>query len=375
MPAHHPMNASLRRHQFGLSLAEILVAVAIGMIGILIITQAYLVSDRFNRATLGEGGAQTNGLIALFSMEREARLAGYGIASSGALGCNQIYWYYDPNYSANITPGSPLPTLTLAPIVITSDTVAPTDVEPQTVGIMYSSEAERIMPTTISSFNAKSSEVTVDGTAGFTSGDLVLMVGASGCTLGKITQVQPGPQKLQLNPGASGPFNPPAWGSFPTTYATNDQILNLGNPIIRTFSINNNKLRVTDALLQAAGGPSTQDLVDGIVDLRAQYGHDSDGDGKVDTWNATTPTTSTGWTRVLAVRMAVLSRIGTYEKPTVGGGNCDATTAAPTWAGSSIAGGAFAKLDFATPTSQDRCYKYRTFETTIPLRNMIWRAS
>lgn len=360
--------------QRGLSLAEIMVAVAIGMIGILIITQAYLTSDKFNRATLGEGGAQTNGLIALFTVERDARLSGYGIASSGALGCGQIYWYYDPDYGPPINPSSPLPTLTLAPVLITSDTTAPVDVEPQKITFMFSTDAERMMPTQITSFKAPSSEVTVDGTAGFADGDIVLLVGASGCTLGKITQVQAGPQKLQLNPGVSAPYNPPAWGSFPTTYASGDSILNLGNPVVREYSIVNNKLRVVDALLQAAGA-SAQDLVDGIVDMRAQYGHDSDGNGAVDTWNSVTPTTSANWEKVLAIRIAILTRIGNYEKPTVAGGDCDATTATPTWTGSGITGGAFAKLDFATTSSQDRCYRYRVFETTVPLRNMIWRAS
>ncbi|MDP1909632.1 MAG: hypothetical protein Q8K85_15145, partial [Hyphomicrobium sp.] len=47
----------------------------------------------------------------------------------------------------------------------------------------------RMMPTSVTNFNAKSSVVDVDGTDGFAVGDLVLMVGSSGCTLGKITQV------------------------------------------------------------------------------------------------------------------------------------------------------------------------------------------
>lgn len=366
------MKPALPTRQAGLSLVEVMVAIAIGMIGILIITQVYLTGESFNRSTLGEGGAQTNGLIGLYTVERDVRLAGYGIASSGALGCDEIQWYYDPNYSGNL--GGSLPNITLAPVVIVRDTTAPNDVEPVQITLMYATDADRMMPATITNFVASSSEVTVDGTAGFTENDLILLVGASGCTLGRITQVQPGPQKLQLNPGVSAPHNPPAWGSFTTTYGNGDAILNLGNPIVRTYSIENSKLRVRDGLLQS-GADTPQDLVDGIVDMRAQYGHDTNADGAVDTWNSDTPTTSAGWTAVLAMRIAVLARIGNYEKPSVSGGNCDATVAVPTWAGSGGAGGAFAKLDFATVTSPDRCYRYRVFETTVPLRNMIWRAA
>jgi type IV pilus assembly protein PilW len=362
----------MRIRQSGLSLVELMVAMVIGLVGILAMTQAYLTSDRFNRATTGEGSAQTGGLIALYQMERDVRMAGYGIASSSALGCGTIDWYYDPNYSASIQPGSPLPILTLAPVTITTN-----GTNPDIVTIMYSTSAERLMPTSITSFVAKSSEVTVDGVYGFNTGDLILLVNSTSptrCTLGKITQVQSGPQKLQLNPGVSAPYNPPAWGSFPGTYASGDLMLNLGNPVVRSYSINSNKLRVTDALLQAAGA-APLDIVDSIVDLRAQYGKDNGAgggtanDGRVDEYNNTMPTTAAEWQQVLSIRMGVLARIGVYEKPTTGT-NCDATTTARTWSG-----GTFTKLDFATVTSEDRCYRYRVFETVVPLRNMIWRAA
>lgn len=357
----------MRIRQLGLSLVEVMVAVVIGLIGILIITQAYITSDNFNRSTLGEGGAQMNGLVALYSMERDVRMAGWGINNSGALGCGNIFWYYDPSYSSNIGGGT-LPNITLAPVVITVDTVTPAN--PDRITIMYSSEGERILPTSIASFNAASSEVSVDGTDGFSVGDLVLLVNAGGCTLGKITQVQTVAQKLQLNPGASGPYNPPAWGSFPTGYASGDSILNLGNPVLRTFLIGSGKLRVSETLL-SAGASTPTDLVDSIVDLRALYGKDTDANNIVDTYNNVTPTTSAQWLQVLSVKIGILARIGNYEKPGgLAGSNCDATMVAPTWAG-----GGFPAVDIATVTSQDRCYRYRVFETTVPLRNMIWRSS
>lgn len=362
----------LRNRQYGLSLVELMVAVLIGLVGILAMTQAYIMSDQFNRSTTGEGSAQTGGLVALYTMERDFRMAGYGIANSTALGCGAIDWYYDPNYSATITTGSPLPTLTLAPVVITSS-----GTNPHSITVMFSTSAERLMPTQITTFNAKSSEITVDGVSGFRTNDLILLVNTTGttrCTLAKITQVQSGPQKLQMNPGVSAPYNPPAWGSFPGTYAGGDLILNLGNPAVRTYSISNNKLRVNDALLQAAGSTAL-DIVDGIVDLRAQYGLDNGAsggtanDGIVDEYTTTTPTTSAQWQQLLSIRVGVLARIGVYEKPS-SGANCDATTTARTWSG-----GTYSRLNVATATSEDRCYRYRSFESVIPLRNMIWRAA
>ena len=359
----------MQRRQRGMSLVEIMVAVMIGLIGILIITQAYLTNDRFNRSTLGEGGAQTNGLAALYLVERDTRMSGYGLNTSGALGCGNIYWYFDPNYSSNIAGGT-LPNLMLAPVVIT---VSGTPSTPDQITIMYSTEAERMLPTTIAAFNQSSSEVTVDGVDGFKENDLVLMVNGGGCTLGKVTHIQAAPQKLQINPGVSAPQNPSGWGLFPTSYANGDSILNLGNPIVHRYEIGNGKLRLTEGWF-VSGAPTTVDLVDGIVDMRALYGKDDGSvggttanDGVVDAYSNVTPATGDQWLQVLSVRIGMLARIGNYEKPT-SGANCDATTAAPTWSG-----GGFPAVDIATVTSQDRCYRYRVFETTVPLRNMIWR--
>jgi len=369
----------MRTRQLGMSLVEVLVAVAIGLIGILIITQAYLTGDKFNRSTMGEGGAQTNGTIALFSIGRDVRQAGYGIADSRAFGCGNIDYYVNSQYSANL--GGPLPNINFAPIAITT-----TAGQPDQITVMYSSSASRIAPVALTT-GSSNADFTVDGTYGFKQGDLVLAVnlaGAPTCSLRKLTNVIPASSKLHFTPGAGGEYNPPGGGSLPN-YAKDDLVFNLGQPTVRNFSIVNGNLRTTDSLL-STGGTNSFDAVDGIIDLRAQFGKDngaSNGtvsnttyaanDGIIDSFDNVAPVTAADWSQVLALRVAVLSRIDNYEKPSVSGGNCDATTAMPTWSGS--AADPFTAIDVTTATSQDRCFRYRVFETVIPLRNMIWRAS
>jgi len=368
-----------RNRQLGMSLVEVLVAVAIGLIGILIITQAYLTSDSFNRSTMGEGGAQTNGTIALYNIERDVRQAGYGIADSRAFGCGNLDYYQNSNYSANL--GGPLPNIDFAPIAITS-----TAGQPDQIAVLYSSTASRITPVSLTTASS-SNNITVDGTYGFNPGDLILEVNLAGtpaCSLRKLTNVTPASAQLQFNPGASGQYNPPGGGSLPN-YAKDDLVFNLGQPTLRNFSIVNGNLRATDSLL-SAGGTSAFDAVSGVIDLRAQFGKDNGvnngtvtnttyaaNDGIIDSFDNVAPVTAADWSQVLALRVAVLSRIDNYEKPSVSGGNCDATTVMPTWSGS--AADPFTAIDVATSTSQDRCFRYRVFETVIPLRNMIWRAS
>ena len=63
----------------GFSLVEILVAMVISLLGTIIIFQVFSVSEGIKRTTTSGGDAQQNGLLALVSIEREARMAGFGI--------------------------------------------------------------------------------------------------------------------------------------------------------------------------------------------------------------------------------------------------------------------------------------------------------
>ncbi len=365
------MTPFLRIRERGMSLVEVMVGIAIGLIGILIITQAYISSDKFNRSTVGAGSGQTNGLIALFTIERDAEMAGYGLNQSAALGCGTLYYYYNGNYSANV-PGqsasTALPPLKLAPVYIDSS------VTPNTVTMMFSNGSTRMVPGTVATFTPPFA--TVDGTGGFYAGDFVMLVSqaaAGNCTLAQLTGVQQVSSQLQFN---TAPYNPAAWGTFPTSYATNDLIFDIGNPSVRTYSVaspavGQYRLQVTDSLLITGGGVA-QDLADDVVDLRAQYGKDDGvpagstaGDGVVDEYNNVQPVTGADWGQVLSIRVGLLVRIGNYEKPATPGGACSATTAAPTWNGGS----------FSVPEGLPSCYRYRVYQTIVPIRNLIWRYS
>ena len=106
------------------------------------------------------------------------------------------------------------------------------------------------------------------------------------------------------------------------------------------------------------------------MQLKAQYGKDTNDDGQVDSFDSTQPTTSAEWAQIVAVRVAVVARSSLMEKPNATTGLCDTTTAAsvnmPTWSGGT----------FDLSANADwQCYRYKTFETTVPLRNMIWKQS
>jgi Tfp pilus assembly protein PilW len=79
---------TLPRSEAGMSLVELMVAMLIGLIGIVIITHLYVTNDQYKRSTTGAGSAQVNGAIALYTLERELRMAGYGFNHPAAQTCS-----------------------------------------------------------------------------------------------------------------------------------------------------------------------------------------------------------------------------------------------------------------------------------------------
>jgi type IV pilus assembly protein PilW len=111
------------------------------------------------------------------------------------------------------------------------------------------------------------------------------------------------------------------------------------------------------------------------------------GDGLVDRFVSATTFNAAGapWQSIIAVRVAIVARSALAEKPRgSNGANCDATTDGtegpsvpdqrPVWSGGVIDVSATGD---PSPTSMLywKCYRYRVFETTVPLRNWIWKSS
>lgn len=369
-----------------MSLMEILVAMAIGLIGVVVITQTYLVNENYKRSTASAGGAQTNGALALFTIERDARMGGWGISWASALGCSSIQWHYDGVYSNPPDAGGTLPALTVAPVVITDGGAAP-----DTIQVMYGTGTERVIPATLTkTMPSPSAELEIDNPQGFSDdpGDLLLLAQGGTCSMTQVTEVQPAAGKIQHNPGVSAPYNPAGGGSLLPAYTAGAQVFNFGRPIVNIYSLAANAggepsaLQLTSlftapsSTVVASYTPTPYTIIENIVDLQAEYGKDNGvdngtvelaiyaaDDGTVDSYDTVTPATGLDWQRVLSVRIGVLARSEHYVKPEVTGGPCTATTAAPTWAGGS----------FSVPGGLPSCYGYRVFETVVPIRNMIWR--
>ena len=110
-------------------------------------------------------------------------------------------------------------------------------------------------------------------------------------------------------------------------------------------------------------------IADGIALIKAEYGTDTTGTGIVNTWTQAVPGNPLS---VHAVRIVVVARSAQPEVTRTATGQiatCATTTTAPTWIDS-----ATVPLDLSGNTGLAvgddwKCYRYKTFENTVPLRN------
>ena len=392
----------------GFSMVELMVAMLIGLIGMIIIFQVFEVSEGIKRTTTSGGDAQQNGAIALYVMEHDLRNAGMGFNDVSYAGCRVLA--YD---SKRATPDF---TMTLVPVSITPGATA--KVADQFT-VLYGSGALVANPSMLSvnmdSAANGADPLSLTNPYAFRPGDLVVLLepaSLKNCSLMELTalngttvfphQVNTGYLLLGTLTNEVSRFNRPGGlGVFyagvgsPTGNVT--RVYNLGNlyepanrpniPVNNTYAIDaSNALTVTATFTgKNVGAPLTNPVADNIVHMRALYGLDDGvgdasvtiknggvnvaGDGLVDrfvdaaTFNAlATPP----WQSLIAVRVAIVARSALSEKATGAGGTCETTMAFPTWSGGTF------DLS-ADPNWQ--CYRYRVFETTVPLRNWIWKSS
>jgi type IV pilus assembly protein PilW len=380
-----------------MSLVELLVATVISLLGVLIIFQVFAVNEDVRRSATSGSDEQTSGLIALMTLERELRHAGFGINDFALVGCTMKM------YDAMRTP-STVPDYPLAPVQIVSNAGTTPDV----VRVIYGGSKQTTAAVQLGSdLDVKTDPVSLVSRFGFDPGDVVVVGQPNyNCTMMEVTGWS-GPVDLEHNQTAyvdpqSGAskvprFNDPAGLPELYKFLLGAKVLNLGpSPVRDEITVRNSEADPADnnqMVSQNIWGQiaTFEPVADQIVHLKAEYGMD-DGkdngtvsrsvfnvdDGVVDNFTGVSPDVSKPieWTRVRSVRVAIVSRSLTPDRAP-----CSATPAYSDdlkddtypvrWArGPDAPKGR--PIDVRT-TGDWQCYRYRVYETTVPLRNMIWR--
>lgn len=364
----------------GFTLVELMVAIVIGLLTTVVVAQVLLFSEGQKRTTTSGADAQINGAQAIYAIQRDLQMAGYGFSSStNLLGC-PIYAKFN---NVDIATGAATPTFpsVLAPVVIDS-----TDVDRNAIRVLASAKVSYAIPMQVilTSYNPLGAGTLktvfpVTSVLGVRSGDLLLAAkaDASRCEV----------FKASADPTVDGQINreneAATWNAvqFPSAvYSFGDMVINLGTVLDHTYAISaENSLQLTRfSMATPAAVPSPAELYPNIVILQALYGKDTNADGAVDTYDRVTPTSAALWRQVLAIRVAVVAQSNQYEKEVV-------TSAKPLWnvgstatvnvtpATISCGGSKCITLNVDTTVGADwQHYRYKVFDTVIPLLNLLW---
>lgn len=378
MTVRRTLYAALPR-QRGMSLIEIMIGVVIGLIATAIIFQTFAVSEGFRRNTTNAGDAQQNGLFSTFTLALELANAGNGLATAALMldSCPKV------NNAAT----------TLRPIPALIQPGGSNDV-PDTFFVSYSVSPTLVYPAPIMATTAAGGNTfQVQSALGFNAGDLVLAVSPAGAcqnfTVTNVSALNPGGiRTLTVATPAASAFPacaPPApCGVLPLGPANRVQrarydVVDSGGGAC-TAASTNCVLRSLDLIV---AGAQPVPIASNIVNMKLQYGVDTDGDGLLDTWvsSAVAPwrpadvlaATIPEVNRIKAVRIGFIVRSAQYER--------DMKAALPP-------NGDFNWVLFDCETHDNACpgrltgiiaadgagggFRHRVYETVVPLRNQLW---
>lgn len=341
----------------GFSLIELMIGLVIGMIAVFVMMQVFQVSEGYKRTAGGGADAQTSGTIALDYLQRDIQQSGYGLYALDSLrmlGCSVLL----PNGV----------TLTgLGPITINHPLI-PRPANTDTLLVVHGSNASLPAGDWVNSPTSNTSLQVSAGTA-FTVNDQVVFAPGDNepnptlpCAIGGL-RLQPVTSVAGNFVGVTQPVNiVPGEGGL---------LINLGqtNTLkMLAYAVRNGTLTVCDLMLNDCTDANNATLSNpaiwapvenNVVSLRAIYGRDTTlplMNGTVDVYDQTVPATGCQWLRATSVRLALVTQSAQFEKGNV-------TTAAPNWPGD-----ATAPLTLSGIVDWQR-YRYRVFQTVIPLRN------
>lgn len=362
----------MRRKQAGFSMLEMLIGVAIGLIALVTIFQMLVSSETRKRTTASGSDAQISGVLGLFNLERDVRLSGmgFGTAPANIMGCQVTVTFANTLVT---------PTPRLFPIqIVQGASGAPDEIITFYGGSTFMTS---LQPYNTATATTKKTEMR----NGFMAGDKVIVSGnetstpsSANCALVEVTNtsnvdgltfehmLSSSYTNFYTQASAASEFNT-AVGTGSTFIA--GSLFNLGTrPQRNRWQIQGGRTLVSTDTLRN-GTPV--EVAEGIVDMQAEYGVDSNNDGRITSaspneWVSAAPT---DWTKVRAIRVALLARSRQYEIAQV-------TSTARAWQGGNFTMRNLDGTDGASAPAQPqddwRNYRYNVYEKVIPLRNMIW---
>jgi len=382
----------MRATQRGMTLIELLVAMAIGLAVTLVVSTLLVAGENHKRTTTSTNDADQTGAYAFHALDRAVRGAGSAIAESaypvdaGVLGCKL-------NAAGILPRTAPFPT----PFdTFLSGATANLRVAPVLIGQNMSDSSTSDVLLVMGGSGAaggvsrpeygpgSATTLTLESTVGFSQYDMALVSqpGVTDCLLEEVASVS----APTLDVGGTTYYTLNGTTTNLTTLAasTTSFVTPLGNAAANNlqfemFGVGTNytlysyDLFQNATLVQGMGTDTAQAITDGVVQMNAIYGIESTTvPGTIGNWAGpgdpgydinTVMTTPATMKTIIAVRVALVVRGEYYDKNSVS----PATLTIFSGYTNTVTGTSLAKI--VTVPGQN--YRYRVFEFTVPLRNMI----
>jgi|GEM_PF-1089438 len=378
----------LPRRDSGFSLVEVMVGIVIALIAVLVIYQVFVVAEGIKRNVTGSGDAQQNGLLSAFSMMLQFSDAGANIAVAGD--------------ELDACPFVDDIKATLRPIpVLITDSGA--DATSDTFVVNYGASQRIVTPVgfkTVPVVFTADADYVVQSPLGFQLNDVVVLVSDSGggSGTGKCTSsvVNAAPSVPDADGYVTLAHTAPADVS---SYSAGSMLLNLGpSPRRIQFDVDANGTLRSQELFHIDVDNATQPfsavstpvpIANNIVLMKVQYGIADPVTGFLQKWVKATNDGTEDWSanavlnskdyidlsRIKAVRIALIVRSESYDK-------CAYADVCPGATTNTFSYTLFSECDGIVcpdplvgaidPTPGQGNYRYRVYETVVPLRNAVW---
>jgi type IV pilus assembly protein PilW len=379
----------------GFSIVELMVSVAIGLLALMFATRMITGSEQNKQAALGGSDAMQNGMMAMFTISSDISQAGFGLNDPILAGCDTLMLDNGGNgYQMLQTKHNGTTVTPLAAALIQNNGIDPDR-------IAFSSGASLTGTPSVRLTDAYTGGPTVSVDRqpfGFAINDVIVVapeIVTGRCSLVQLSANPPANATSPTLTFASGNglrFNN---GTLGNQFTLKSRVFNLGPASklsFHTWSVSNGFLQLSAT--DVPGSETTAATVtDNIVSIKAQYGFDTrpgfapeagaqvtewspdmiDADGNGDTGNAA------DYQRITAIRIAVVARSKSPERPDTTG-KCSATPDADAPQVFKVTQTLTKAPDPVKPnvtvtgdTVDWKCYRYRVFETIVPIRNAAWR--
>ena len=367
-----PPRPSPRRAVQGFTIVEIMVGLVIGLLTLLAIYQLFAVSEGRRRTVAAVSQAQSAGAMALFSIDREIRSAGLGFASldPSFLGCK-----VRATNTARSTPEFDFP---FQPVLIKDG---------QEIWVLSGSSTNMFVGARFSGSQNGEFKMGISN-AGMQAGDILVGTNDAETTECLMMEVTKGAGDTVAMPNGSteayqgvehhatsytnyytganaGATHNGSYNNMLDVGASSlgeGWLFNLGpKPTLSVWKLKDQQLTRFDFM--EGTGTTSKSVAQDVLQMVAEYGYDEDGSGKIDKsseWTATTPA-APELGKLIAIRVAILVRSSQYEKDEV-------TPVNPRWA----SGSKEFNMAAIDSTGDWKHFRYRVYESVIPLRNTIW---